>query len=152
MFELIAEYGDKIGALFAAALVAVLGRYVWDKINRESLRAIAQRACAEVIDAVLEVWQTYVSGLKKGRDDGQLTDEEKAIAKRMAIETAKTNLGAKGLARLARALGFGTDLAKVENWIGSKAETAIATLKGVGLMKTPAPAAPSLEATVPDPR
>jgi len=152
MFELIAEYGDKIGALLAAVVAALLGRYVWDKMNREALRAVTQRACAEVIDAVLETWQSYVSTLKVARVDGTLTEEERQEAKRRAIATAKSNLGPKGLARLARALGFGADLTKVESWIGSKTESAIATLKGGGLMKTPSPVVSSVEAAIPDPR
>jgi hypothetical protein len=140
MFELIANYGTYFSAVLVTALAALLGRYVWNKITIDGLRAIAQRAYAEVIDAVLEVWQTYVSELKEAHADGVLTDEEKAMAKHKAIAIAKSNLGTKGLRRLARALGFG-DPVEVERWIGGKVETAVATLKGAGMMQSPVAAA-----------
>lgn len=138
MIDIISEYGDKIGAALVA-LVGVLGsRYVWGRISLAWARTLAQRAYGELTDAVLEVWQTYVSELTKGRADGTLTADEKAEAKRRAIAIAKANLGPKGLARLARALGFGSlfggDPAKADGWLGSKVETAVATLKRAGYM------------------
>jgi hypothetical protein len=138
MFELIAEYGDKAAAFLVATAAALLTRYVWNRITRESLRGIAQRSYAELIDAVLEVWQTYTSTLKERNADGELSEEEKAEAKRRALEIAKTNLGAKGLKRLGRALGFtelfGVDLTRTESWMASKVETAVATLKSNGML------------------
>jgi hypothetical protein len=138
MFELIAEYGDKAAAFLVATAAGLLTRYVWNRITRDSLRGIAQRSYAELIDAVLEVWQTYTSTLKERNVDGELSDEEKAEAKRRALEIAKTNLGAKGLKRLGRALGFtelfGVDLTRTESWMASKVETAVATLKSNGML------------------
>ena len=155
MFDLIAQYGEKIGAAFVA-LAGILGtRYLWGKITTDWARGIAQRAYNEVVDAVLEVWQTYVSEIVKDRADGVLTDAEKAEAKQRALDIAKSNLGPKGLARLARALGFGsltgTDTAQTSSWIGSKVETAVASLKNAGALnkipgKGAVAAAPSVAA------
>ena len=142
MFDLIAQYGSQIGAAFVA-IAGILGtRYLWSKISIDWARGVAQRAYSELIDAVLEVWQTYVSEIIKDRADGTLTDEEKAEAKQRALDIAKSNLGAKGLARLARALGFGslvhTDTSQTLSWLGSKVETAVAGLKSAGVInKTP---------------
>src|SRR6056297_1825538 len=43
----------------------------------------------DVSGAVTEVYHEYVAGLKKGREDGKLTDEEKSEARKMAVEKVK---------------------------------------------------------------
>jgi hypothetical protein len=156
MFTFLADYGDKL----AAALVALLGllgsRFLWGRLAAGTARLVVQRAYAEVVDAVLEVWQTYVSDLRKSRADGVLTAEERATAKARALAVARQNLGAKGLTRLARALGFGS-LLGIDNdattaWLGTKVETAVASLKSAGLMTgatRPAPIAATGIATSP---
>lgn len=156
MFTFLADYGDKIAAALAALLGILGSRYVWGKLATGTTRAIVQRAYAEVVDAVLEVWQTYVSDLRKARADGVLTDEERATAKARALAVARQNLGAKGLTRLARALGFGTllglDDAATTAWLGTKVETAVASLKSAGFMSgatRPAPIASTGIATSP---
>ena len=138
MFTFLADYGDKIAAAFAALLGILGSRYLWGRLATGTARTIVQRAYAEIVDAVLEVWQTYVSDLRKGRADGVLTDEERATAKARALAVARQNLGAKGLTRLARALGFGSLLGvdddATSKWLATKVETAVAGLKSAGLM------------------
>lgn len=126
LITLFADYGPKILAWMLAALTALLGKYVWQKVGQEYLRGVLERAMFEINAAVLDVSQTYADGLKAGRADGTLTSEEKGLAKRMAIAKAKENLGAKGLERLGRILGTGE---AVERWLSNKVEAAVRASK-----------------------
>lgn len=128
LFYQLLIHGDEVVAWLGSALAAVFVRYVIARIGHEGAREIAGRAAAEVFEAVEEVWQTYVSEIKAGNADGILTEEEKAEAKSRAIGIAKSNLGAKGLARLARALGMDS----VDAWLGSRVESSVSKLKRAG--------------------
>lgn len=121
--------GDSVIMWVAAGLLALIGRYVVAKIGSEKIRTYVGRAVMEVSDAVKEVYQTYVSALKASNVDGRLTDDEQAEAFTMALDIAKSNLGAKGLERLARILGIGSDPAALDAWLGTKVESAVASLK-----------------------
>lgn len=139
MWEFLATNGEKAVAWGLAALGMVLARLVWVRISSDWARQAVARAYDEVTGAVLEVWQTYVSELKRAKVDGLLTDAEKREARRRAVAVAKENIGAKGLKRLANALGvsrfFGEADAKVDRWIESKTEAVVAGLKATGVMK-----------------
>lgn len=125
IFYALLDSGNDVIVWLAVALVGLISRYVVAKIGSETVRKYVGRALDEVYDAVGEVYQTFVSEIKKGRADGQLTDEEKAEAKAKAIAIAKSNIGAKGLARLGRILGV-----DIDDWLGTKVEASVAKLKG----------------------
>lgn len=92
--------------------------YQWD---------VLRRAIFEAGAVVYEVYQVYTSEILKGRADGKLTPEEKTIAKDLAMDKLKSNLGKAGLARLARVLGLKGDA--LDGWLGNKVEAAVLELK-----------------------
>lgn len=125
MYEVIAEYGAQALGWVLSGLGLLLARYVWARIGNELLRGVLQRTWLEVESAVKEVGQTYADALRHARSDGQLTKMEREIAKQQAIDIVKTNLGTKGLKRLARIL----DLDSVEDWLSNKIEASVADEK-----------------------
>lgn len=127
MTDTYATYGPDVVAWVLAALgtagtflLGLMGVARWSAL----VRGVIQRAWVEVQGAVLEINQTYVSELRKAREDGELTEAEKLTARTRAVEVAKANLGKKGLARLARVVGINPD-----EWIASKVEQAVAKTK-----------------------
>jgi len=126
LLTLFGDHGPTVLAWLLALLTGVLVRYVWVKVGNEYVRGVLERAWQEVKAAVAEVAQVYADALKAANKDGKLTDREKAEAKNLAIEVAKSNLGKKGLAALARILGAGD---AVEKWLGNKVEAAVKSLK-----------------------
>lgn len=139
MLEFVATNAESMVAWVLGLVALLLTKYVWRSIGHQTARVILQRAWNEVADAVLETWQTYTSELKRARADGLLTETEKREAKRRAVEIAKSNIGVKGLKRLANVLGFsrffGEADEKVSAWIESKTEVALAGLKSSGVLK-----------------
>jgi len=113
--------GDSVVAWVAAALLALLLRWVQSRISSERARTYLTRAVVEIADAVADVWQTYVSDLKASNADGKLSSLEKREAKAAALKKAKALIGKEGLARLARILG--TDA--LDSWIETKIESAV---------------------------
>ena len=122
----LAELGNTVLPWVATLVVGILGKYVWAKIGSDRIRGILDRATQEIFDAVVEVNQAYVSGIRKGREDGSLTQDEKDAARKMALDVAKSNLGPKGFMRLSRVLG-GDEAAK--SWATTKIEKAVGVLK-----------------------
>ncbi len=108
---------------WAAKLIAA-------KVRMEYLRGVLIRLDDAVLSAVKEVSQTYVDALKSGRADGTLTDEESKKAKDLALSSAKSYLGMKGLSELAKVLGLGSG--EVESLLSSKIE---ATVHDINLVK-----------------
>ena len=139
MLEFIATNGEKVVPWVLGLVGIALARLVWGQITHTWTRQTLQRAYDEIVDAVLEVWQTYTSEIKRARVDGLLTDAEKREARRRAVELAKQNIGPKGIKRLANVLGvsrfFGEAPEKVERWFDSKTEAVYAGLKGTGVIK-----------------
>ncbi len=139
MLEFVATNMEKVVPWTIALVALLLSKFVWSAISHKTGREILQRTWNEVADAVMETWQTYTSELKRARADGLLTEAEKREAKRRAVETAKSNIGVKGLKRLANVLGFssffGEANEKVDAWIESKTEVALAGLKSSGVLK-----------------
>jgi hypothetical protein len=145
--------GDTVLFWVLAFVGALIARMVLGQIKSTKLKEYVGRALAEVGDAVMDVAQTYVKALKDARADGQLTSEEKRLAKEMALTTAKKNIGKEGLERLARILGF--DMAALDGWLGTKIEAAVASLPTPGrklAVGTPATGVKTGEITAPDPR
>lgn len=105
-------FGLDLGTIFAGLVSffgligSVLGllhfKHVW-------VREMLGRLVKEAEAAVREVSQTYTTEILKGRQDGVLTEEEKAVARRRAVEILKSNFGLKGLKRLAHVLGIVDD-------------------------------------------
>lgn len=124
MVETIAAYGPQVLAWVLAALGSLLATHVFLRIKEGYVRDVLQRAWIEVQGAVTEVSQVYADAIKRAREDGQLTQNEKAAAKTMAMDVAKANIGVKGLARLARVIGI-----PIDQWLASKTEQAVAQLK-----------------------
>jgi hypothetical protein len=123
LYSLFADHGPAALAWTLSALAGVALTYLVVRIRWEYVRGVVTRAIAEIQDAVLEVAQVFADEIKRASEDGKLTAEEKAVAKQMAIDTAKSNLGSKGLKRLSRVLGLGD----VTDWIANKVEAAVAT-------------------------
>lgn len=117
-----------------ALLAGLVSKYIVTLTSNKWAQGVIQRAYKEIEEAVVEVMQTYVAELKKANADGVLTDQEKAIAKQMALAVFRDNLGSKGLARLARALG----LEDVTAWVENKLEGAVAANKHLAI-KSPFP-------------
>lgn len=128
-------HGDSVVAWLGAAVAALIIKYLIAKIGNDKIRLYAERAAREVFNAVEEVWMTYVKALKEGNLDGRLTPEEKAEAKTRAISIAKSNIGAKGITRLAKVLGVG----ELDTWLGTKVESSVNALKMVGRSAKSAP-------------
>lgn len=122
MYELIATYGMLALGLLLTGGTTLLVRFVLVLIESKLIREYVARAWDETKAAVLLVGQTYTDEIKAGRADGKLTSEEKAIAKRRAIEAAKKNIGMEGLKRLAR-------IFDVDDWLGDKVEAVVAATK-----------------------
>jgi hypothetical protein len=107
-------------------MLGVLGaKYAWGKISNDWARGVMMRVYAEIESAVLEVVQVYTDDLKKAAADGKLTNLEKTNARSLALKTIKSNIGKKGLARLARILGCGD----LDRWLMSKVESTVHNLK-----------------------
>jgi hypothetical protein len=123
--------GDSVIVWVATLVVGLIGKYVLAKIGNETVKKYVGRALDEVYDATGEIHQTYVKALKEANADGKLTAEEKAEAKRMALDVAKANIGSKGLARLGRILGIDS----VDDWLDTKVEASVAKLNGVAVPK-----------------
>lgn len=141
IYSIIANHGDTAAAWTLAGLATLLARYVWARISSEVLRGVLVRLQQEVFAAVAEVWQTYVSELKASRADGKLEEDEKKQALQMALATLRTNLGSKGLARLARVIGatgwLGSllsryDETKVDGYLTTQIEGAVNAMKLAG--------------------
>jgi uncharacterized membrane protein YeaQ/YmgE (transglycosylase-associated protein family) len=139
MRDIIVQFGEPLATLIVGILGAVMTRFVWGRISADWARRLLQRVYAEVIDAVVLVWQTYVNELKEKSADGKLTDAERAEAKRRAVATVLKNLGDTGIQRLAKVLGF-TDggstsaVSKTVDWLEEKTEAAVANLKSSGVI------------------
>lgn len=124
MFELIMQYGQPALFWVLALLAGLVAKHVVTLTSNRWAQGVIQRAYAEIDDAVRMVSQVYVNELKRASEDGTLTDEEKAIAKQMAIAAFKDNFGGTtALKRLARALG----LSDIAGWVSDKVEVAVNT-------------------------
>jgi hypothetical protein len=133
MIELFATYGPDALAWVLAALGTALTGLVGLVIRAVYVREIVGRAWNEISGAALEVAQTYADAIKERRGGG-LTDDEKREARTLAIESAKANLGKRGVARLARVIGI-----DVERYLGSKLETAVKMIKVATAAPAPIP-------------
>lgn len=124
--ELLIGLGGGLLSLLAWLLGAA-ARYFGQKTKNEYANNAINRLDDALIAAVREVYQTYVSQIKKGRADGKLSSEEKAAAKDLAIDKAKSFLGKKGLKAVAKVLGLPVE--GLDAMFNSRTESALNLVK-----------------------
>lgn len=127
MSELLAEWGPRAVLFLFSGVAMLLTRYVYGLLKSEYVKRVISRALNEIQAAVMEVAQTYSDAIKKGRDDGKLTEEEKAKARSLAMTIARENIGLKGIRRLVRI--FAGDRIDIDKWLGNKVEASVKALK-----------------------
>jgi hypothetical protein len=114
--------GNSVIVWVGVAVAGLLGKWLLGKISNDTAQKYIGRALDEVYDAVGEVYQTFTKSLKASNADGKLTNDEKKIAKSLALATAKANIGVKGIARLSRILGIDS----LDSWLATKVEATVA--------------------------
>lgn len=125
-FDLLAYLIMALLGLISTAF-GFLARWISAKTGSERAGVIAERLGVALERAVKATWQTYAEDLKKGRSDGKLTDDEKAEARKRAIDFAKSYLGPKGIRELLWVLGI--DSSKLDGALGDMLEPFIAKAK-----------------------
>lgn len=137
LWGLLVDKGAK-GLQAALAALALAGAWLLAHIGLSAKwRSLIEEIGAHAKDVVQEVFQVFVEGIKAGRADGKLTDAEMNVAKEMAIAKLKERLGWRKLLELgggmlARLFGGDAWAAKIEGWLGSAVETAVAEAKREG--------------------
>jgi hypothetical protein len=132
MEDIALNYGPKVAAWILSLLGLLLSKLVHKFITNITAQGVVDRFGFELKAAVLSVGQTYVSDLRRANEDGVLTDEERAEAKRRAVEAVKAYLGMPGLKALAKVVGL--DLDKLDGWIGHHVEAEVARSKPADLV------------------
>ena len=94
------------------------------KVSNEAVRGMLTRLSDTTETAVKAVHQAFVDPLKKG---GTFSDEDKAIAKQMALAEIKSHFGEKGIKELMHILGW--DEKNVDQNLSTKVEAKVADLK-----------------------
>jgi hypothetical protein len=97
------------------------------KIKSEHVTRVLLLVDDVVLAAAREVQQVLVEKLKATSRDGNLTTEQSAQAKQAALDSAKAQLGAQGLADVAATLGH--DAGGVDRMLESRIEAAVHQLK-----------------------
>ena len=88
------------------ALLGLLSRWIGAKTGSEKAEVAARRLSTALMDAVKATWEVYVKEIKRGRQDGKLTEDEKKSARKMAIGYAKVYLGPRGITLVLESLGI----------------------------------------------
>jgi len=68
----------------AGVILGAVIKWLLDKYGNKYAQAALEFLDGAIVTAVYAVNQVYVEGIKKGREDGTLTDEEKKTAFNMA--------------------------------------------------------------------
>jgi prepilin signal peptidase PulO-like enzyme (type II secretory pathway) len=137
-WQVFAYVYEVLGALLGSGLVwlvAKLSTWIKTKIGNEALGGILARVNETLGNLVVEANQTVVNGLKAAKDPDspggtKLTDEEARQIKKEVLAQFKDLWGAKGLALLAKILGFTSD--KTESFLSSKIEALVEKEKQKG--------------------
>jgi hypothetical protein len=93
------------------------------KARNERLIGALLRVDIVAVTATRAVQQVLVDRLEAASGDGTLTPEQRTAAKQAAIDSAKAQLGARGLAELRDA--FGLDAAEVDVLLATRIEAAV---------------------------
>lgn len=119
----------KLSIVFGNVLMAAVSwllTTLQKRVKGEWASGVISRSAAFVSIALRELYQTEIQAIKEARADGKLTDEEKARFAQIAIDKAKSYLGAKGLGELLKILGTGE---KVDQFLKATLEAGIAAEK-----------------------
>jgi hypothetical protein len=126
MTELYIQYGPAVAAAIFIGLAWLYSRFLADRIKNTRVGEMIAAAGQELRAVITEVHNTYVEALKAANEDGKLTDEERAKAKKMAIAKFKENWGIKGIKRMTKVLGIG---GSVDSWLGTQVEATLSDMK-----------------------
>jgi hypothetical protein len=107
--------------------LGMFSRWLSSRTSDQGLRSIIFQANDAAQTAVNATQQTYVGSIKASSEDGKLTDEEKSRALADALDTAKAQLGTKGLDTLKSAIGIGE--AAADKWLETKIEAKVGEAK-----------------------
>jgi hypothetical protein len=118
-----AAFGTVLTALLAW-VGAKLVKWLTSEWKWTESTGLASAAWTAAQLGVMEAYQTYVAEIKKRSADGKLTQEERANARKIALDAAKAVLKSQGLGA-------------VDDMIQPMLEAAVARLKG-RLGKSPA--------------
>jgi len=97
------------------------------KIKSEQVTRVLLLVDDVVLAAAREVQQVLVDKLKAASPGGDLTPVQGAQAKKAALDSAKAQLGAQGLADVAATFGY--DAGGVDRMLGSRIEAAVHQVK-----------------------
>jgi hypothetical protein len=97
------------------------------KVKSEHMTRVLLLVDDVVLAAAREVQQVLVDKLKVASPGGELTPEQGAQAKHAALDSAKSQLGAQGLADITET--FGLEPGAVERMLGTRIEAAVHRLK-----------------------
>lgn len=106
---------------------ARLGRLLDLRAKGERFRGAVATLDDAVWSVVRELEQISVGALKAASSDGKLSESVRSMLHRAAVGAVKQQLGARGLAALARA--YALDAAAVDRLIGTRVETALYDLR-----------------------
>jgi hypothetical protein len=97
------------------------------KIKTEHVARVLLLVDEAVLVAAREAQQVLVDQLKATSHDGKLTPEQRAQAKQAAMDSARSQLGPRGLADIASTYGLDAD--GVERMLATRIEAAVHRLK-----------------------
>lgn len=120
-------------------VLAMLGRWLLGRIRATWARNVLYKLgrLAELI--VLEVSQTYTEAIKLASEDGRLTAEERAAARRLALDELRSRLS---FAELAKALATLGEPGTPDLVAAAALEKAHAGLQSIGVVPRSTPANP----------
>jgi hypothetical protein len=119
------------------------------KVKNERVSGVLTRLDDAVFMAVREVEQVFVSMLKTASEDGALTKEERLQAKDAALQAARSYLGPRGLAELAKVLGMNDD--DVDRVLAARVESAVYNLRAQPTRMLGSVLRSALKSTLPPP-
>lgn len=128
MNELLIEYGlPVLGSLISIAL-GYLVKYLRAKAGNEILGRMMIKLTSEIDTLVKSTNQTLKKEIKKAKNPKskggkKLTKEEAQEIKEKVLEEFKNLWGVKGIAKLAKILGFSED--KIYDFLDNKIEEAV---------------------------
>lgn len=129
---ILVDFGSWFFPFLVTTVLGLLGKYVWDK-DKEAKESywlqVARRATEEALHAGLEIQQTYVKEIKRGREDGKLTTDERSHAINSALDIAKANLGPDGFAKLVKIFKGSTEAA--DDFLLNRIESQLPVVKAV---------------------
>lgn len=104
-------------------IVAVVLGFIatWVVKKKWVSEALAKKLEGDVSGAVTEVYEEYVKGKKLGNEDGKLTEEEKKVARDMAIAKIKEIGKTKGV-DYAKEYGIPLIKGLIEKYVTKKKE------------------------------